>query len=177
MVLFWTVALYLCNANGNYLLHLVVTEVRPQKGSEESRSLLRGKWWFPPRKVRVSSEESETRGQVPVSLTPNWLVKQDPVPSSHSRVPQTLVNNVDFVRQEGSPFLCGEGREIGNFEHQGPHFEPRRARLDVREILLRELHSAETLRCWIGLWHESFENLRLNLRGTRGQVPVSLTPD
>ena len=123
----------------------------------ESGGFLRGKSEFARRKVRVSSEE--------------------PVPSSRSRVPQTLVNNVDFVRQEGSPFLCGEGRQIGNFEHQGPHFEPRRTRLDVGEILLRELHSAETLRCLVGLWHESFENLRLNLRGTRGQVPVSLTPD
>ena len=62
-----------------------------------------------------------------------------------------MVNKIDFVWQEGSPFLCGEGRQIGNFEHQRPHFEPRGARLDVGEILLRELHSAETLRCWVGL--------------------------
>ena len=102
---------------------------KAEVSSEESRSLLGGKSEFPPRKVRPG----------------------EPVPSSRSRVPQTLVNNVDFVRQKGTPFLCGEGREIGNFEHQGPHFKPSGARLDVREILLRELHSAETLRCWIGL--------------------------
>ena len=60
-------------------------------------------------------------------------------------MPQTLVNNVDFAWQEGSPFLCGEGRKIGNFEHQGPHFEPRGARLDVGEILLRELHTTHAV--------------------------------
>ena len=137
--------------------------------------ICRGKRRFPPRKVGVCSEESLSflrgkwdQGTGSCFTNQLGLSETGSVPSSRSRVPQTLVNNVDFVWQEGSPFLCGEGRKIGNFEHQGPHFKPSGARLDVREILLRELHSAETLRCLVGLWHESFECLRLNLIFCKG---------
>ena len=89
---------------------------------EEACKRIRREQDFAPGKVEVSSEESPSflGGKSDTLKTPLKSTKK-----GHSRAPQTLVNNVDVVRQTVSPFLCGEGRQIGNFEHQRPHFEPR----------------------------------------------------
>ena len=54
---------------------------------------------------------------------------------------QVLIDRCDLVGEEGAATLPGEPCEIGILEQQRFELEPGRARLDVGEIPLRELHA------------------------------------
>ena len=57
------------------------------------------------------------------------------------RMAQVLIDRRDLVGQEGAAVLTGEPCEDGILEQQRFEFEPGRARLDVGEIPLCELHA------------------------------------
>ena len=56
---------------------------------------------------------------------------------------EVLVDDGDLGWEERAAALRGETGESGVFEQQAPEFEPGRTRLDVREIDLCELHTAQ----------------------------------
>ena len=80
------------------------------------------------------------------SLVPTPSEGPESTKTGSLRLPEVLVNFIDFDRKERAPPLLRQGRQIGIFQQQRLQLQPGRHRLQPRKVHLGELCSAQRLR-------------------------------